>query len=98
MGDPKRLLVRVGTGSGVASGRLMDIEDFVARAEAIEARRPHRPNPIAGETVEPSVTSPRSAEPLDPVNPPSPSLHSLLAEKPQILPWKNLFKAHWDSR
>lgn len=45
-----RLLVRVGTGSSSSgAGRLLDVEDFITRAEAIEARRAQRPVPIAEE-------------------------------------------------
>jgi len=48
--DGDRLMVRVGSGPSGTGGRLMEIDDFVTRAEAIEARRAQRPKPIAEET------------------------------------------------
>eukprot|EP00929_Paragymnodinium_shiwhaense_P013343 TRINITY_DN1211_c2_g1_i4.p1 TRINITY_DN1211_c2_g1~~TRINITY_DN1211_c2_g1_i4.p1 ORF type:complete len:276 (-),score=49.36 TRINITY_DN1211_c2_g1_i4:93-920(-) len=48
--DGKRLLARVCTvGAGVNGGRMLELEDFVSRAEAIEAQRAKRPVPIAEE-------------------------------------------------
>merc|ERR1719433_230305 len=48
--DNSRVQVRIGTSVGGGSGRIMELEEFVARAEAIEARRGHRPNTISEET------------------------------------------------
>jgi hypothetical protein len=49
--DGNRLMVRVGSGASGVGGRLFEIEEFVNRAEAIEARRSHRPTPIAEDSV-----------------------------------------------
>jgi len=108
--DATRLLVRVGTG-----GRPMDIEDFIARKEAIELRRAYRPNPIAEEDSPAGGATPcqqpsPAAAPSRPMDmpaeaaKPTSTLRSLLSQSEDLqtsarsLPWKNLFKAHWDSR
>lgn len=49
--DGNRLMVRVGSGPSGVGGRLFEIDEFVNRAEAIEARRSHRPTPIAEDSV-----------------------------------------------
>jgi len=94
-----RLLARVGPApAGGAGGRTFEIDDFVTRAEAIEARRAYRPQSIA-EEAEAVPTSPTETK-MDPTR----SLSSLLhqgKEPPSslssALPWKKLFKAHWSS-
>lgn len=47
--DGNRLMVRVGSGATGVGGRLFEMEEFVNRAETIEARRSQRPMPIAEE-------------------------------------------------
>lgn len=103
--DRNRLLVRVGGGPHNASGRLFDVDDFVARAEAIEARKNLRPNPIAEEAE--TVNSPQEAslqtslELRNGGKPPS-SLwlrHDKDVPSPSSsVPWKKNFKAHWGTR
>lgn len=85
--DRARLLVRV-AGS---SGRAFDIEEFLQRAEAIEAKRGYRPNTIAEESefhegsapvsppLEPSPAPQQVAAPL------APEGSSLSASTPSVL-------------
>eukprot|EP00931_Biecheleriopsis_adriatica_P088822 TRINITY_DN63055_c0_g1_i1.p1 TRINITY_DN63055_c0_g1~~TRINITY_DN63055_c0_g1_i1.p1 ORF type:complete len:699 (-),score=126.01 TRINITY_DN63055_c0_g1_i1:133-2118(-) len=103
--DANRLLVRV---SNSGNGKLLEISDFVAKAEAIEARRRSprsRPNTIAEET-EPGLTepdllgsnrvqsqiSPSSQVQAQPLSTSSPPSNGSQST------WKTLFKAHWPSR
>lgn len=95
--DGNRLLVRVGVDPAGGGGRLFDIDEFIARAEAIESRRVHRPIPIAEE-------EPVTAELTDGKNG-KPYLRTMLGggkdpsvSSGSLLPWKDLFKAHWGSR
>jgi len=86
----------VGVGSSGSSGRLMYIEEFVDRAEAIRAQRP---SPILeeveglgqrGGTVDPAGAAICAAMLAAPVGTgPGPKTASA---------WKHLFKSHWDSR
>jgi len=86
----------VGVGSSGSSGRLMYIEEFVNRAEAIRAQRP---SPILeeveglgqrGGTVDPAGAAICAAMLAAPVGTgPGPKTASS---------WKHLFKSHWDSR
>jgi len=109
-GDGDRLMVRVGSGPSGTGGRLFEIEEFVNRAEAIEARRSQRPTPIA-EEVALQAESPLADRSTDGIGKPfvnvdnadNPSLMSMLGRSKQdyvdngnsALPWKKLFKSHW---
>lgn len=109
-GDGDRLMVRVGSGATGTGGRLFEIQEFVNRAEAIEARRSQRPTPIA-EEVALQAELPLADRPADSIGGPFPnvdnanhsSLASMLGRSKQdyvdigssALPWKKLFKSHW---
>lgn len=88
----EQLLVRVGT-SG-SSGRLMFIEEFVNRVEAIRAQRP---SPIL-EEVEGLGQRGGNADPAEA------AIRAAMLAAPTgaglktASSWKHLFKSHWDSR
>jgi len=79
--EGSRLLVRV-------ANRLMEVNDFLAKAEAIEAKRPWRWNPIAEEN-EAIAGTPRSDASISRLDLEEP------ASKEPKRAWKHFFKAHW---
>jgi len=102
--DGNRLMVRVGSGPTGVGGRLFEIEEFVNRAEAIEARRSQRPTPIAEEGA-PQLDPPGANSGLGMafnVDKADMSLMTMLGRKQDAdlghssLPWKKLFKSHWN--
>jgi len=108
--DESRLLVRVSSGNG----KLLEMGDFLSRAEAIEAKRRSprvRPNTIAEETEQHGFDAPRAdmtapraeltgslAHSQRSLSASAQSQVSAPASPNTMQPWKNLFKAHWPAR
>lgn len=108
-GCGNHLLVQVG-GSDCRGGRPLDVDDFLTRAEGIELRRARRPVPIAEEAEANNFTVPESLQKHQEA--PSRTMmctggdtsslgKSLVSPLPASpsggpVPWKTLFKAHWN--
>jgi len=96
--DGNDLMVRVGADPNGDGGRTMSIDEFVDRAEAIEARRVQRPIAEEGEFMNnnaPFMPSPPQTAFRD-----TAGIQNFLGRKDPVTasggtPWKKLFKAHW---